>query len=409
MIFRKRLFLFFLILFFISSTSIVFSQWRGPNRDGKYPDSNLLKQWPESGPDMIWSFEQLGEGHGNVGIGKDRLFICGMIDSVGHLFSFDFDGKLMWQKPYGKEWFQNYTGVRSTPLVIGELVYFESGQGVVFCYNGTNGDLAWSVDILKKYNAENIKWGMAESLLVDGDKIYCTPGGKENNVVALNRFTGSTIWTSKGNQQPAAYCSPILVKHNNAKLIVTMTSESIIGIDAETGEAYWNVEQRQGNYIHANTPLYHDGKIFCSSSSDKSDLDGTVLLELSDDGKAVNTVWRNTDITNLMGGFILNDGYIYGSKYRSSEWHCLNWKTGEVEYISKPFRNGVIIYADNLFYCYSEGGEMALVEADSQEFNVVSHFKVPLGSNQHWAHPVIDNGKLYIRHGNALMVYIISE
>lgn len=396
-------------IFFASGYKDEISQWRGPNRDGKFPAKNLLKQWPTNGPRMIWSFEGLGEGHGNVGIGNDRLFVCGMIDSVGHLFSFDMEGNLIWDKSYGFEWYQNYTGVRSTPTVIGDLVYFESGHGVVFCYDGTSGELLWSVDLLKKFNAENIQWGMAESLLVDGDNIICTPGGQEHNVVALNRLTGETIWTSKGNSQPAAYCSPILAEHHETRLIVTMTARSIIGIDANTGEYYWSIEHQQSNKIHANTPLYHDGKIICSSSSDKSGLDGTVLIQLSDDGKNASVIWRNTDITNLMGGFILKDGFVYGSKYRSSEWYCLDWNTGIVQHISKPFRNGVIIYADGLFYCYSEGGDMALIHADQQNFDVISKFKIPLGTKQHWAHPVIDEGKLYVRHGNALMVYDIKN
>jgi outer membrane protein assembly factor BamB len=288
------------------------------------------------------------------------------------------------------------------------MVYFESGQGVVYCYNGNSGDLIWSVDLLDKFQAGNIQWGMAESLLVDGNKIYCTPGGKEHNIVALERMTGETIWTSKGNRQPAAYCSPLLVEHNGMRVIVTMTSESIVGVDAETGETYWVQEQRQRNYIHANTPIYHDGKILCSSSSDQSDLDGTVLLQLSKDGKEASVLWRNTGITNLMGGVILKDGFVYGSNYRSSEWYCLNWTTGETEYISKPFTNGVIVYADGLFYCYTEGGDMALVDANPQDFKVISQFKIPLGTNQHWAHPVIHDGRLYVRRGNALMVYNIG-
>lgn len=404
-------------IFILVITSILYSivnqsdlsQWRGPNRDGKYPEKNLLKEWPDGGPEMIWSFEGLGDGHGNVGIGVNRIFVCGMIDSLGYLFSFDLSGKLLWKKPYGPEWYKDYTGVRSTPTVIDDLVYFESGQGVVYCYDGNTGDLVWSVDLLKKFDAENIQWGMAESLLADGNKVYCTPGGKEHNVVALNRFNGKTIWTSKGNGQPAAYCSPILVNHNGTRLIVTMTAESIIGVDADTGETYWDVEQRQGNYIHANTPVYYNGQIMCSSSSDKSDMDGTVLLQLSESGKDVEVVWRNTDITNLMGGFILNDGLVYGSKYRSSEWYCLDWNTGEVQYTSRPFRNGVIIYADDLFYCYSEGGDIALVNADAENFKVLSKFKISIGTNQHWAHPVIDDGRLYVRHGDALMVFDIHQ
>jgi len=384
------------------------SQWRGPNRDGIYPDENLLRAWPEAGPELLWSFEGLGDGHGNVGIARDRFFICGMIDSVGHLFSFEMNGKLLWKTAYGPEWYQNYTGVRSTPVIVDGRVYFESGQGVVYCYRADNGDQVWSVDILKKFDAENIRWGLAESLLIDGNNVICTPGGQKHNVVALNRLTGRTVWTSEGSGEPAAYCSPVLVEHNNCRLIVTMTSESIIGLDADTGETYWDVEQRQGNFIHANTPVYFNGQIMCSSSSDRSDLDGTVLLQLSEDGKSVTTQWRNTEITNLMGGFILKDGYVFGSRYRSSEWYCLSWETGEVQYTEKPFRNGVIIYADGLFYCYSEGGEMALVQADEKSFEVISQFDVPLGTNQHWSHPVINQGRLYVRHGDALMVYDIS-
>ncbi|MCK5208990.1 MAG: PQQ-binding-like beta-propeller repeat protein, partial [Cyclobacteriaceae bacterium] len=342
----KNIFYLIIIAFFVpSNESVEISQWRGPNRDGKYPDTNLLKQWPENGPDLIWSFEGLGEGHGNVGIGKNKLFVCGMPDTVGIIYSFDLNGDLLWKKEYGLEWYKNYTGSRSTPTVVGDLVYFESGQGVVFCYDGNSGDLIWSVDLLRKFNAENIQWGMAESLLVDGNTIYCTPGGPENNVVALNRFNGETIWTSIGNRQPSAYCSPILVEHNNTRLIVTMTAESIIGLDAGTGEFYWSIEQQQGNKIHANSPVYHKGKILCSSSSSKSKHGGTVQIQLSDDGKKADVRWRREKITNLMSGFILNDGFIFGSLYNKSDWYCLNWETGETEYSSKALYSGVIVYA----------------------------------------------------------------
>jgi len=406
-----NIFISFLILFVLTACGdpVSVSQWRGPNRDGIYPETDLLNSWPENGPEMIWSYEGLGAGHGNVGIGYNSLFICGMPDTIGVLYAFSMNGELLWKKEYGEEWHTSYHGSRTTPTVIDGLVYFESGQGVVFCYNGNTGELVWSLDILEKFSADNIQWGMAESLLIDGDLLICTPGGINNNIVALNRFDGSTIWTSKGSGQPAAYCSPILVNHNNTKLIVTMMAESIIGIDAGTGEAYWRIEHKQSNKIHANTPIYFNGKIICSSSSDKSDLDGTVQILLSEDGKNAEVNWRNQKITNLMSGFILKDGFIYGSPYNKSTWHCVHWETGETKYISDAFDSGVIIYADGLFYCYSHKGEMALVDANHEAFNVISTFKVPLGTKEHWAHPVVNDGRLYIRHGNALMIYDISE
>jgi outer membrane protein assembly factor BamB len=383
------------------------SQWRGPGRNGIYPETGLLQKWPVQGPELLWSFEGLGAGHGNVGIGKDKMFILGMPDTTGVLYAFDFKGELLWKKNYGLEWHENYTGPRSTPTIVGDLVYFISGQGVVYCYRANNGDLVWSIDMLKKFSGRNNTWGIAESVLIDGDILFCTPGGIENNIVALNRLTGATIWTSPGNQQPSAYCSPILVKHNKTKLVVTMTAESIVGVDAVTGQFYWKVDQFQTNKIHANTPVFLNGIIYCSSDNAKTNF-GLVALKLSDDGKSVSVLWRNEDFKNLMGGIIVTDGHIYGSIYRKGLWCCINTTTGKIIYSSNKFWDGNIIMADGRMYCYSEKGEMALVSADPSSFTVLSSFKVPLGSDQHWAHPVINSGKLYIRHGNALMVYKIK-
>jgi outer membrane protein assembly factor BamB len=398
------------IILYISAWSNIeeVSQWRGPQRNGIYPEKGLRKIWPENGPDILWSFEGLGAGHGNVGLGKDKMFILGMPDTIGVLYAFDYKGKLIWKKKYGLEWHENYTGTRSTPTVVGDRVYFESGLGTVYCYNSITGNLIWSVDLLKKFDAKNITWGMAESILIEGNFLFCTPGGIVNNIVALNRFTGETVWTSPGNRQPAAYCSPILIKHNKTSLIVTMTSESIIGVDAATGQFYWHVPQFQGNKIHANTPVYSNGIIYCSSDNDKTN-SGLVALKLSDDGKSVTTKWRNENFKNLMGGIILTDGHIYGSMYRKGYWCCINASDGQILYSSNKLGDGNILMADGMFYCYSEKGEVALVSANPSFFNVISRFQVPLGTDQHWSHPVIDRGRLYVRHGNALMAYNLLD
>mgnify|MGYP004703203925 CR=1 FL=1 len=406
-----KLFLFGLGFFMILSCKIQIdesSQWRGPDRRGIFHETGLLHSWPENGPELLWSFEGLGAGHSSPGIGNNRIFINGMPDTTGVLYSFDMNGKLLWQKEYGEEWHVNYTGTRSTPLVVDDLVYLVSGMGEVFCFNAENGNLVWSVDMLKKFNGKNIQWGITESLLVDGDRLICTPGGEEFNVVALNRFTGETIWASKGHGEPSAYCSPVLVEHNNTRLVVTMTATSVIGIDAGSGELYWRVDQFQAHKIHANTPVYENGIIYCSSTSSEQGNSGLQALKLSDDGKQVEQLWRNEDFKNLMGGIVLIDGTIYGSAYRTKSWYSVNSVTGEEKIIESDFSNGVIIYADGLFYCYSEDGQVALVKMTPDTFEIISKFKVPLGTDQHWAHPVIHNKRMYIRHGNALMAYKIS-
>lgn len=388
------------------------TQWRGPNRDGIYPEKNLLKQWPADGPKMLWSYEGLGTGQGSAVVSAGKVFVTGIpdtLDSKGYLFAFNEVGKLLWKKNYGKDWTGIFPGARSTPTVVDDLIYVESGTGNLYCLRTQDGEKVWSVDFFNDFQADSVQFGFSESPLIDGDRIYFTPGGKENNVVALNRFTGQKIWSSPAYSEKATYCSPILIEHNGRRLFVNLTSTSIIGLDAETGEMYWRVPQFQNNKIHANTPVFHEGKLLVSSAS-RIDTSGLVMLQLSPDGKKAEVVWRNKEFINLSGGFILKDGYLYGGAYLQPKWFCIDLATGQTKYVAKELGGGPVIYADGLFYCYAEkDSEMALAEGNAEQFSVISRFKIPLGTAQHWAHQVIADGKLFVRHNDALMVYNIRE
>lgn len=408
------------ILFFIGltlgistfTTISAQTQWRGANRDGIYSDTNLLKEWPVEGPKMLWAFEGLGTGMGSVAISKGIVYVTGIPDTLkadGFLFVFNTKGKLQWKKNYGKDWIGIFPGARSTPTIVDDLIYVESGNGSVYCLKTLNGEIVWSVDFFKDFQCDSVQFGFSESILIDGDKLYCTPGGKTNNMVALNRFTGKKIWSSPAYGEPATYTSPILVNHNGTQLLVNLTASSIIGLDATTGQMYWRIHQFQDNKIHSNTPAYFDGKILVSSASKKGS-SGLVLLQLSPDGKKAEIAWRNKEYTNLMEGFIIKDGFMYGSAYLQPKWFCVDLKTGLTKYISKDLGGGPVIYADGLFYCYAEkDGLMALAEGTPNQFRIISKFKVPLGTAQHWAHPVIADGKLYLRHNEALMIYDLKN
>ena len=387
------------------------SDWRGPNRDGIYRESGLLKEWPEDGPEMLWSFEGLGYGHSSVAAANNKIFVTGVkdtIESMGKLFAFDQNGTLLYDKEYGKDFSMNFHGTRSTPVVVGDIIYIESGMGAVYALDANTGEEIWSKDFRVDFDEDSvIQFGHSESVLIDGDQLICVPGGKEFNVVALNRFTGGLVWSCKGEGEIATYNSPVLIDYKDKKLIIAMTASSIMGIDANTGEKYWRVEQTQGNKIHANTPVYADGKILVVSAG-REKTSGVVQLQLSDDGESVEEVWRNNRYLNLMGGVVKIDSCFYGSSYLKNDWRVMSWKNGETLAENKEFGGGAVIYADNRFYCYAErDGEMALAKASPDSFEIVSKFKVPLGTNEHWAHPVIKNGILYIRHGDALMAYDI--
>lgn len=408
---------FFLILFCIISLSACTeksetSDWRGPNRDGIYQETGLLKQWPENGPEMLWSYEGLGFGHSAVAVANDKIFVTGIkdtVESLGTLFTFDLNGKLMWEKNYGKDFSLNFHGTRSAPVVVDNLIYIGSGMGAVYCLNAETGDEVWAKDFIKDFGVDStIQFGYSESALISGDKMFCVPGGKENNVMALNRFTGERIWSSVGNKEPATYNSPILVERNGTPLIIAMTAASVMGFDVASGEMYWRIEQTQRNKIHANTPIYADGKLLVSSA-DPTDSSGLVQIQLTEDGKDAEVVWRNKKYRNLMGGMVKIDSCLYGSAYMKKDWQVINWNTGEMLAQNKELGGGSIIYADGLFYCYAErDGEIALAEASSEKFEIISKFEVPLGTKEHWARPVIHNGILYVRHGDALMSYSIK-
>lgn len=404
---KKVSVVFFLIIVF--NVIVVFgqidSQWRGPNRDGVYPDEKLLKEWPDTGPKHLWTVFGLGEGFSSAAVTANRVYITGMISGKGYLFAFDLKGRLVWKSTYGPEWDGGHEGARTTPTVVGNRLYLMSAEGQVVCFD-TGGGKRWSVDLMRDFGARNLNWGITESPLVDGNRVFCTPGGKEVMIAALDRRTGKTIWKIKGNGEKSAYCSPRIVKHGDLRLLVTMTAESVVGIDADKGTYLWSYSHVTSHDVNANTPLYHNGNVFTVSGYGT----GGQMFKLSRDGKKMNRVWSQETIDSQMGAVVLVNGYIYGSGHRNRGWHCLDWKTGAVRFTAKELGNkGNIIFSDGMLYCYSEKGDVALVKPNPEKFEVVSSFKVKKGSGSHWAHPVIKKGRLYIRHGEALMVYDIAR
>jgi len=392
-----------LFCFDISAQDIV--QWRGVNRDGIYNEKGLMKQWPENGPVSLWHFDELGDGHSSATVTSNAIYTAGTLNGNGLVFAFDLNGKLLWKTEYGKEWVESWPGVRSTPLFVDGSLYIMSGYAKVVCLDALKGNIRWSVDLLKDYDGRNIVWSVTENLLVDGNKLFCTPGGVDANVVALDRNNGKLIWKSKGKGEMSAYCSPMMIKLSDKSIFVTMTANSIIGLDASNGNLLWSHEQTNQYSVHANTPIFSHGYLYCVSGYGK----GGVMLKLSPEGNSVTEVWRNTSLDNRFGGVILLNGKLYGSGDKSRKWFVLDWQSGKELGSSDMFpKSGNIIFADGLLYCYSENGEVGLVEPKDNGFNLISKFKVPFGANQHWAHLVIKDKKLYVRHGTSLMVYSIA-
>lgn len=394
------------ILFVISVNLIAQTptKWRGPNGNGVYNETGLLKKWPANGPEILWHFDKLGVGHSSPVIDNNLIYLSGMEETTGYIYVFTTDGKLKWKAPYGTEFSESYPGARSTPVIAGDLLYMYTGFGELVCMSSTDGKIKWKKNLLKESGVENLMWGVTETVVIDGGLVYVTPGGKKNNVVALNRNTGDIIWSSPAKGTVSAYCTPLLINLQARKLLVTMVEGNIVGLDAANGKMLWSHPHTNKYEIHPNTPIYKDGGLFCFSGYGQ----GGVKLELSADGSKVTKSWFSEKLDSRMGGMVLVNGYLYGSGDSNREWRCMDWKTGAEKYADKTIAKGVVIYADGMLYCYSERGELALVEATPAGFKIASQTKVELGTDQHWAHPVINNGRLYLRHGNTLIAYKIK-
>ena len=380
-------------------------QWRGPRRDGVSTETGLLERWPTSGPAILWATDGLGAGWGSPVIVGKRIYITGKLGKEGYLFALDLDGRVLWKKSYGPEWLRNYPGARHPPTVDGDNVYVMSGLAKLIAFDARTGKRHWSVNLLERFGGKLLGFGFTESVLIDGDRLICSPGAPDASVVALDKRTGKTIWTSKGLSDEYGYCAPLLVEHGKAHLVVTMTGKAIVGIEAATGKLLWRHPYRNRYAGHHITPIYHDGHIFATCGYGK----GSIMLTLSPDARQVTVRWTNPRLDTHYGGVVLVDGYVYGSTHKRKTWACLEWTTGRLQYEDKGVGKGSVAAADGILYCYGEDGILALVRPNPKRFETISSFKIRRGSGQHWAHPVICGGRLYIRHGGVLMAFDIKS
>jgi outer membrane protein assembly factor BamB len=411
----KQLFYLIAILTFFSCSNqkTKIYQWRGENRTGVFSETNLLKQWPENGPEEIWFAEGIGNGYGSPTVTESEIFITGEKDSLAWVFCYDLYGNLIWEKQYGKEWAKHYPGSRSAPTVVDDLVYAGTGMGIISCLKRESGELVWTKDYVADFYGVLPYHGYSEAPVVNGDKVFCTPGGTEHNVVALNRFTGELIWSNKGVGERMGYNPGNLIELPERKIYVTFSAYHMLGIDAETGELLWThlqdntpVEDREPGVgdTHSNNIIFENGILYYAAG------DGNcgVKLQLSEDGSQITEVWRTADLDTYMGGFVKLGDYLYGCGTRKKDLKSFHVETGEV-IDSLKAGTGAVIAADNMLYYYNWGGELSLISCENGKFKKQSAFKITRGTREHFSHPVIKNGILYQRRGDALMAFHVQE
>jgi outer membrane protein assembly factor BamB len=273
-------------------------------------------------------------------------------------------------------------------------------------FSHTTGDRLWEVDLVSAFGAKVPMWGYAESVLIDGDTLICTPGGSKVGIVALNKYTGEPVWKSPPLDTPASYASPIIVEFGGVRQVVNLVQSGLVAVEADSGRFLW----RYGRPAPPNRPacsnaLYANGCVFAASGYNIGG--GLVKLGVEDDRVTATEVWDTKKMVNHHGGMVLVDGYIYGN--HEGGWSCLEFETGEQQWYADGVGKGSVTYADGMLYCLSEKGTMGLVRATPEKCDPISTFTVPSGGDgPYWAHPVVCGGRLYVRHADVLHAYDIA-
>lgn len=397
-------------LFPLVSVSQITTQWRGAGRRGIYPGQELLQSWPAAGPLLIRVYEGIGSGYGSPTVTDDCLFVTGEVDSLACLFAFDPEGTLLWKSDFGREWVVNYNGSRCAPTVVDDLVYVTSGLGSLACFEAKTGKKLWSTEFLQDLHGASPLFGFAEAPLVNGNLVFATPGGPDTNVVALDRFTGELKWVCKGKGEVQGYNSPILIHLPERDIMALFTAYSFLGIDTRTGILLWShnqenipvSERNPGNGdTHSNSAWYEGGYLYYIAG----DGNGAVKLELLDGGTKIREVWRNKGIDNYMGGFVIRNDRIYSCTSSGKSLVAIDVNSGEIVNTLK-IGTGALIWAGENIYYYTQDGKVWLVDPVTMER--AGSVKITTGTKEHFAHPVIHKGILYIRHGNVMMAFDIA-
>jgi outer membrane protein assembly factor BamB len=384
-------------------------QWRGPNRDGHSADSGLLKEWPKGGPKLAWKATGVGIGYTGVSVVGKCLFVMGDIGDANYLIALGTaDGRMLWKTKVGKAgapgW-GGFAGPRCTPTVDDNRVFAVGQYGEVLCADAASGEEIWRKDYGKDFGGPLPEWGFCGMPLIDGDKVILVPGGKQGDLVALDKKSGELIWRSKGFTDSIHYSSPILVEIGGVRQVVQLTDASVAGVRASDGELLWRVT-RKGSTAVVPTPIYHDGQVYVTSGYGV----GCNLFKVTaEDGKfsAVET-YANKNMLNHHGGVVLVGKYLYGFS-DGKGWTCQDFQSGKVVWKQQgKIGKGSLVYADGLLYLRAEGdkGTVAIIEASPEGYKELSRFDPPDRSEKNsWPHPVVTGGRLYLRDQDVLQCY----
>jgi outer membrane protein assembly factor BamB len=420
-------------LLVLSARADDWPQYRGPNRDDVSRERGLLKEWPATGPKLLWAYKDAGNGYSGPAIVGEVLYTQGARGDDEYVFALDLTGKEPKEKwavkvgptfvgPVKARWNR---GPSATPSVANGHIYAIGGQGDLVCVDVAQGNEVWRKSFLKDLGGEvssaggaqdKLAWGYAGSPLVDGDNVICVPGGADGTVAALHAKTGAVVWRSKGLTESATYSSPLAAKPGGKQQYIVMLQDGAAGVDAATGNLLWRYTRSEYGDIVAPTPVVKGDLVFITAAPKG----GRDLFKVTADGGifAATKVYADRKLQNHLGGVVLVGNELYGcSGEGRTTWFCQEFQTGKIlwENEEADVSTGSLTCADGKLYVLGEKtGEVGLVDASSAGWKLISHFALPERSKVRppggkvWAHPVVANGKLYLRDQELIFCYEVK-
>ncbi|HEX4608823.1 MAG TPA: PQQ-binding-like beta-propeller repeat protein [Urbifossiella sp.] len=387
-------------------------QWRGPDRTGLSKETGLLKEWPQDGPPLRWKAPDIGPGYSSPAVAGGKVFIQTTRGDQEFALALDEKtGKELWKSPIGsvgKNRGPDYPGTRATPTVDGDRLFCLSSAGQLVCL-GTDGKEVWQKDLMKDFGGKVGRplagWAYSESVLVDGDRVVCTPGGAKATLAALNKRTGETVWVCPIPDGDAAeYASAVVVETGGLRQYVQFVEKGVVGVEAQTGKFLWRYEKTVEPGANILTPVVLGNKVFSAGSRSGG---GLVELAAIDGGVSARQVYFDKQIAPGIGGAVLVDGHLYGATGQAL--FCAEFATGKVKWTERGVGAASVCFADGRIYVRGHAGDVALVEPSPAEYRERGRFKQPdHGKTPAWPHPVVANGGFYLRDMGVLLCYDVK-
>jgi outer membrane protein assembly factor BamB len=381
-------------------------QWLGPDRSGISAETGLLQQWPAQGPPRVWTIAGLGSGYGSVAVKGDRIFVQGQKGRDSTVSSLNrADGRLVWSRAIGSAGDNDRgDGPRGTPTLDGDRLYALTENGDLACLNVADGTVRWQLNILKEFRGRNIGWLISESPLVDGSNLIVSPGGRGAGMVALDKMTGKTVWTTRELHDEAGYASAIAADVGGVRTIMTLTGEAGVGVRASDGKLMWRYQRVANGTANITTPVFQGNKVFYTSNYGT----GGVLLALTPQNGEVKAteVYFTREMQNHHGGVVVVNNYLYG--FNNAILTCLDFATGKMMWRDRSVGKGSLMYADGNLYILGENNLVGLVQATHTGYVERGRFAIQDQGWPSWAHPVVSGGTLYIRNQGTLTAYNVK-